>query len=118
VSVAAGKVVIALPAVPSLTQQHGYVHAGAITTIADTACGYAAYSLMPPGYEVLSVEFKTNLLAPASGERLEARARVVKAGRTLSVCQADVSAVAGESETHVATMTATIIGRPSRDASA
>lgn len=114
-SVSAGEVVVVVPSAAHLTQQHGYVHAGVVTSIADSACGYAAYSLMPPGHEVLTVEFKLNLLAPAGGERLEARARVLRSGRTLTVCQADVYAVQAESGTHVATMLATVIGRSGRD---
>src|SRR6187455_816167 len=73
-----------------LTQQHGYLHAGIVTTIADTACGYAAYSLMPPKAEVLSVEFKVNLLRPAKGENFLAIAEVIKSGKTLTVVRADV----------------------------
>src|SRR4029453_11915498 len=77
-----GVVEITLPYRADLTQQHGYVHAGIVTTIADTACGYAAYSLMPPESEVLSVEFKVNLLRPAKGELFVARAEVIKPGKT------------------------------------
>lgn len=110
-----GEVVVVVPAASRLTQQHGYVHAGVVTSIADTACGYAAYSIMPPDHEVLSVEFKVNLLAPAAGELMEARARVIRFGRTLSVCHADVYAVRADSRAHVATMLATIIGRPAGD---
>src|SRR5215216_2996499 len=73
-----------------LAQQHGYLHAGIVTTIADSACGYAAYSLMPPNSEVLSVEFKVNLLRPAKGETFSAVAEVVKSGKTLTVVRADV----------------------------
>src|SRR5215813_14377157 len=88
-----GVVEITLPYRADLTQQHGYVHAGIITTIADSACGYAAYSLMPPNSEVLSVEFKVNLLRPAKGETFTAMAEVVKAGKTLTVVRADVFAI-------------------------
>jgi uncharacterized protein (TIGR00369 family) len=73
-----------------LTQQHGYLHAGVVTTIADSAAGYAAYSLMPAGSEVLSVEFKVNLLRPAKGVAFVARAEVIKPGKTLTVVRADV----------------------------
>ena len=79
-----------LPFRQDLTQQHGYLHAGIVTTIADSACGYAAYTLMPPASEVLSVEFKVNLLRPAKGEVFLAVAEVVKSGRTLTVVRADV----------------------------
>jgi len=105
-----GKVEIALPYRSDLTQQHGYMHAGIITTIADTACGYAAYTLMPAGSEVLSVEFKVNLLRPAKGERFIAVANVLKPGRTLTVVRADVFSVNEESERElIATMLATMI---------
>ncbi|HXQ70289.1 MAG TPA: PaaI family thioesterase [Pyrinomonadaceae bacterium] len=91
-----GVIEITLPYRADLTQQHGYVHAGIITTIADSACGYAAYTLMPPGSDVLAVEFKVNLLRPAKGERFVARAEVVKSGRTLTVVRADVLALSND----------------------
>lgn len=106
-----GAVTVALTFREELTQQHGYVHAGVITTIADTACGYAAYTLMPADAEVLSVEFKVNLLRPAAGEEFVAEARVLKAGRTLTVVTCDVHARAGGESKLVATMLATIIRR-------
>lgn len=90
-----GVVEIALPYRDDLTQQHGYLQAGIITTIADSACGYAAYSLMPAGSEVLSVEFKVNLLRPAKGDKSLAQAEVIKAGKTLTVVKADVYGVSG-----------------------
>lgn len=85
-----GVVEIMLPYRADLAQQHGYLHAGIVTTIADSACGYAAYSLMPPNSEVLSVEFKVNLLRPAKGEVFLATAEVIKSGKTLTVVRADV----------------------------
>ena len=85
-----GIVEITLPYRADLAQQHGFLHAGIVTTIADSACGYAAYSLMPPNSEVLSVEFKVNLLRPAKGEVFVALAEVIKSGRTLTVVRADV----------------------------
>ena len=85
-----GVVEITLPYRSDLAQQHGYLHAGIVTTIADSACGYAAYSLMPPKSEVLSVEFKVNLLRPAKGEMFLAAAEVIKSGKTLTVVRADV----------------------------
>lgn len=92
-----------------LTQQNGYIHAGIVTTILDSACGYAAFSLMPEGSGVLSVEFKVNLLAPAKGEIVRVRAEVKRSGRTLTVCTADAFSVeAGESRI-CATMLATMI---------
>ena len=93
-----GIVEITLPYRTDLTQQHGYVHAGIITTIADSACGYAAYTLMPPNSDVLAVEFKVNLMRPAKGETFVARAEVVKSGRTLSVVRADVHAFTGNEQ--------------------
>lgn len=88
-----GVIEITLPYRTDLAQQHGYLHAGIVTTIADSACGYAAYSLMPPKSEVLSVEFKVNLLRPAKGEVFRAVAEVVKSGKTLTVVRADVFAL-------------------------
>ncbi|GAB5495845.1 MAG: PaaI family thioesterase [Phycisphaerales bacterium] len=104
----AGVVAIRLPFDPRHSQQDGYVHAGVISTIADSACGYAALTLLPESKEVLSIEFKINLLAPAKGEAFVARAEVVKQGRTISVCRADVDALNGDSMTPIAAMTATI----------
>ncbi|HEY6102360.1 MAG TPA: PaaI family thioesterase [bacterium] len=113
--IAPGVVDIELPYRGALTQQHGFLHAGIVTAVLDSACGYAAFSLMPPGAGVLSVEFKVNLLAPAKGDVLIARGRVFRAGRTISVCQADGIMRSGSQETPVATMLATIMtvtGRP------
>lgn len=104
--VEAGEVDIELAFTADNTQQTGTVHAGAIAAIADSACGYAALTLMPEGSNVLSVEFKLNLLAPATGD-LIAKARVVRAGRTLTVTSADVFC----GDTVVATMLATMIRR-------
>jgi len=107
--VAAGEIEIRVPFRPDLTQQHGFLHAGVVTSALDSACGYAAFSLMPEGAGVLTVEFKTNLLAPARGEELIARGRVVRAGRTITVCQAEASMVTDGAEHAVATMLATIM---------
>lgn len=108
--VEAGVVEITLPYRPDLAQQHGYLHAGIVTTIADSACGYAAYSLMPPETEVLSVEFKVNLLRPAKGKRFLAVAEVVKAGKTLTVVRADVFGMDHDGQRElVATMLGTMI---------
>jgi len=105
-----GIVEISLRYRSDLAQQHGYLHAGIVTTIADSACGYAAYSLMPPSSEVLSVEFKVNLLRPAKGETFSAIAEVIKAGKTLTVVRADVFAVDREAQREiVATMLGTMI---------
>ena len=105
--VEAGAVEIVLPFRADLTQQNGTLHAGVIAALADSACGYAALSLMPEDSNVVSVEFKLNLLEPASADRFAARARVVRSGRTLTVTTCDV--VAGE--TIVATMLGTMIRR-------
>lgn len=105
-----GVIEISLPYRADLAQQHGYLHAGIVTAIADSACGYAAYSLMPPNSEVLSVEFKVNLLRPAKGETFLAAAEVVKTGKTLTVVRADVFALDKEDQRDlVATMLGTMI---------
>lgn len=107
---APGEVDLRMPYRAELTQQHGFVHAGIIGTLADSACGYAAFTLMPADAAVLSVEFKLNLVAPAAGDAFVARARVKKAGRTLSVVTADVFALReGEEERLVATMQGTMM---------
>jgi uncharacterized protein (TIGR00369 family) len=108
--VEAGVVEISLPYRADLAQQDGYIHAGIVTTIADSACGYAAYSLMPAGSQVLSVEFKVNLLRPAQGVTFVARAEVIKAGKTLTVARADVFGVDDKANRKlVATMQGTMI---------
>ena len=107
--VAPGEVAIELPFHDDLTQQHGYLHAGIVTSIADTACGYAALTLMPEEADVLSVEYKINLLSPARGEKFTARAVVKRAGRTLTVCEAEVFATNGDEEKPVAAMLATMM---------
>jgi uncharacterized protein (TIGR00369 family) len=109
IRIAAGEVDIEMPFSDRIGQQSGFVHAGVITAIADTACGYAALTRMPEGSEVVSVEFKLNFLAPAVGERFVARGRVVRAGKTLTVCTADVIALPGN--TVVATMLGTMMRR-------
>jgi uncharacterized protein (TIGR00369 family) len=106
-----GEVHLAMPYDERFCQQNGFLHAGAVASLADSANGYAAYTLAPPDTDVLAVEFKINLLQPARAERFLARARVIRPGRTLSVCQADV--VTGDAEARqVATMMSTIIIRP------
>jgi uncharacterized protein (TIGR00369 family) len=107
--VAPGEVDVRLPFRADLTQQHGFMHAGALTSVVDTACGYAALTLMPPEAAVLTVEFKVNLLAPGKGEAFVARARVLKPGRTLTVVRGDVLAVERGDEKLVATMLATMM---------
>jgi len=107
--VAPGEVEVELPYREDLTQQHGFLHAGIVTTVLDSAAGYAAFTLMPADAGVVSVEFKTHLLAPATGERLIARARVVRAGRTVTVCQADGYMATGDGERHVALLLGTMM---------
>ncbi|PYP89590.1 MAG: thioesterase [Blastocatellia bacterium AA13] len=104
-----GEVEIELPYRRDLCQQNGYLHAGIATAIVDTACGYAALSLMPAGFGVLTVEYKANFVAPAIGDLFIARAVVKKAGRTLSVCSGDVVAVKKDEEKLVATMLTTMM---------
>lgn len=109
VRLAPGAVDIAMAHRPDLTQQHGFFHAGATASIADSAAGYAALSLYPSGTGVLTTEFKINLINPARGERLVARGRVIKPGRTLTVCRSDVYGIEDGAESHVATALLTMI---------
>jgi len=107
---APGEIELAMPYEAAFTQQHGFIHAGIMATVLDSACGYAAFSLMPTDAAVLTVEFKTNLLAPAKGERFLFRAHVVKPGRTLTVCDGRAFAVeSGAGERLVAIMTGTLM---------
>jgi uncharacterized protein (TIGR00369 family) len=99
-----GRCTIELPVREDLTQQHGFVHGGVVGMIADSAGGYAAFTLMPADASVLTVEYKINMLAPARGERLVARGEVLKPGRTLSIVRADVVALQGGRETLIAAM--------------
>lgn len=109
-----GEVDLAFPAGPGLTQQHGFVHAGAVTSALDTACGYAAMSLMEPGAEVLTVEFKVSFLAPARGRQILCRGRVIRSGRTITVCEGEALAD-GDAQAPVARISATMIAqRPAR----
>lgn len=108
VRVEPGVVEISLPYRKDLTQQDGYLHAGIIATIADSAAGYAAFSLMPEGSGVLSVEFKVNLLRPAKGEKFLARAEVIKSGKTLTIVRADVFGLIGDDRTLIASMLGTM----------
>jgi uncharacterized protein (TIGR00369 family) len=107
--IAPGEVEIVLTPKPEISQQHGFVHAGAVSAIADSAAGYAALSLMPQGAGVLTVEFKISLLAPAQGERITARGRVVRQGRTLSFAQTEVFARTGGEERLIASLSATMM---------
>ena len=109
VNLAPGLVEIAIRPAPAISQQHGFVHAGALSAIADSAVGYAALSLMPPDRGVLTTEFKINLVAPAVGDRILARAKVIKAGRTLTLAQTEVFAESGGQEKLIALLTATLM---------
>jgi len=114
-SVTAGRCEIRLPYKPELSQQHGYIHGGIIGTIGDTAAGYAAYTLMPQGSSVLTIEYKMNLMAPGAGEWLVARGEVLRAGRTLVVARADVFAVKSGKQTQCASLLQTLMtmhGKP------
>ena len=108
---APGEVHLSLPFDARFCQQNGFMHAGAIASVADSANGYAAYTLAPADTDVLAVEFKINLLAPARGSEFLACGRVLRSGRTLTVCQADVFAIAATERTLIATMLSTIIIR-------
>lgn len=107
--VVAGEVHIEMPFSPALTQQHGYIHAGIITSIVDSACGFAAYTLMPDSAGVLTVEYKVNLLNPARGETFIAIGRVIKPGRTLTVCNGEVFALEKAERKLIAAMQATMM---------
>ncbi len=112
VFIASGEVHLAFPFGEEFCQQNGFMHAGAIASVADSANGYAAYTLAPPDTDVLAVEFKINLLAPARGTGFLTCGRVLRAGRTLTVCQADVFTTGTSERTLIATMLSTIIVRP------
>jgi uncharacterized protein (TIGR00369 family) len=109
-----GEIHLSMPPDPAFTQQHGFMHAGIITTALDSACGYAAFTLMPAEAAVLTVEFKTNLLAPAKGDRFVFRAHVIKPGRTLTICEARALALEGSKEKLIATMTGTLMALTGR----
>jgi uncharacterized protein (TIGR00369 family) len=104
-----GEVELAMPFAPAFTQQNGFLHAGMVATVLDSACGYAAFSLMPADAAVLTVEFKVNLIAPARGERFLFKGRVVKPGRTISVCEGQAFAIEAGEEKLIATMTGTLM---------
>lgn len=108
--VAPAEVEIELPFRDDLTQQHGFFHGGLVAAILDTACGYAALSLMPADAAPLTVEYKINFVSPARGDRLIARGRVTRPGRILSVCAGDVFALSAGEERLVATMLNTVMG--------
>jgi uncharacterized protein (TIGR00369 family) len=109
VAIDPGSVELAMAHAPALTQQNGFIHAGIITAGLDNACGMAAFTLMPAEAAILTVEFKTNLLAPAKGDRFLFRAQVLKAGRTLTVCEARAFALQDGQDVLVASMTGTLM---------
>ena len=115
VSVEPGRVVIELPWAEPLTQQHGFLHAGMVATALDSACGYAAFSLMQPDAAVLTIEYKINLMAPAKGERFRMEGVVVKPGRTITVAEGHAFAIDGGREKLIATMSATLMAVMGRD---
>lgn len=100
---------IHMPYNTNLTQQHGYIHAGIVGTLADSAGGYAAFTLMPANASVLSIEYKLNLMRPAAGDRFTARGRVVRAGKTVTVCSVEVVSISGEEEKVCALMQMTLM---------
>lgn len=114
--VVAGEVVIAMPKAAHFLQQHGFVHGGAIGAIADSACGYAGFSLMAKGVGVLTVEYKINMLAPAAAPLLIATGKVVRAGKRITVAQAEVEAVDGDERRVIALATATLMAIEDNDA--
>ena len=113
--VEAGRVTIELPWQQGLTQQHGFLHAGMVATALDSACGYAAFSLMPADAAVLTIEYKINLLAPARGQRFRMHGTVVKPGRTVTVAEGKAFAIDDGGEKLVATMNATLMAVVGRD---
>lgn len=112
--IAPGAIDLTAPFAPQFTQQNGFWHAGAVASLADSANGYAAFTLAEAGTDVLAVEFKINLLAPATGTLFVAEGRVLRPGRTLTVCQADVYGIDGAERKHIAVLLSTLIVRPAR----
>ena len=111
-AVTAGNVEITAPVADAVSQQHGMLHAGVTMALVDTACGYAALTLMPPGQDVLTVELKVNLLAPGRGRLVQAVGTVLRSGRTLSVCRGDVHIIGHDGDrTQIATALATMVSR-------
>jgi uncharacterized protein (TIGR00369 family) len=110
-----GEITLTMPYAEAYTQQHGFIHAGILATVLDSACGGAAFSLMPADAAILTVEFKLNLLAPARGDRFVFRGNVVKPGRTLTVCEARAFALTGDEEKLIASMSGTLMALFERD---
>lgn len=114
-AVAPGRVEITLPWAEPLTQQHGFLHAGIVSTALDSACGYAGFTLMAADAAVLTIEFKINLLAPAQGERFRMVGTVIKPGRTVTVCEGHAYALDGQGEKLIAIMGCTLMAVVGRD---
>jgi uncharacterized protein (TIGR00369 family) len=110
-----GRVVVELPHSPALTQQHGFMHAGMIATALDSACGYAAFSLMPRDTGVLTIEYKINLVAPGKGQLFRMEGVVIKPGRTITVVEGRAFAIDDGKDKLIATMTATEMTITGRD---
>lgn len=104
-----GEIEIEFPYQKSLTQQHGFIHAGIVSTVLDSACGYAAFTLMPEDAAVLTIEFKINLLSPAQGDRFRAVGKVKKAGKNITVTEGELFAITKDGEKLVASMVGTIM---------
>jgi len=115
VSIEPGKVELKFAHNAKLTQQHGFIHGGIVTTVLDSACGYAAFSLMPKDSAVLTVEFKTNFMSPARGDEFHAIGYVKKAGKTITVADGELCTLQNDQKKLVATMTATLIAIPNRE---
>ncbi len=110
-----GEIELSFPYQSQLTQQHGFIHAGIVSTVLDSACGYAAFSLMPPDAAVLTIEFKVNLLSPSRGERFKAIGRVKKQGKTITVTEGVLVAYWENESKQVATMVGTMMSVFNRD---
>jgi uncharacterized protein (TIGR00369 family) len=115
VAVRPGEVELEFPYRLDLTQQHGFIHAGIVSTVLDSACGYAAFSLMPENAAVLTIEFKVNLLSPAKGERFRAVGKVKKAGRNITVTEGELFSISEGGQKIIATMLGTIMSVYDRD---
>ena len=115
VTVKPGFVELLMPYAEPYTQQHGFIHAGIVSTALDSACGYAAFSLMPEDAAVLTVEYKINLLAPAQGDEFVFRGEVVKPGRTLTLCDGRAYARTGGDLKLIATMSGTLMAVYNRE---
>lgn len=110
-----GEIELLMPFMADFTQQHGFIHAGTIATVLDNACGYAGFTRMQPGWAVLTVEFKANFLAPAKGESFQFVGKTVKAGRAITVCDAQAFSRTRGDEKLIATMTATLMAVTGRE---